>query len=203
MEDRQGLLSPLTRLENIVGRIFRRLYPEVGTFDRVYYARVKKAYFDGGKVDANGKKKSVDVEVLKGDLSIDPRFEVILDVPVDGIPFGNGGIAFGVPAAGTIVRVGFMTGDPRFPFVLSYTNEGKTVPAGAEDEFRIETPEGVIIQLKGTKINIKTAAYNTDLETFIDKFFIHTHLGNMGAPTSTVEQSVPPLLKAELKTGDL
>lgn len=62
---------------------------------------------------------------------------------------------------------------------------------------------GVKIWLKGDLMRLRTVKYNTNLDTFIDLFLSHTHLGNSGAITSNPQASPSPTLPADFKTGDL
>lgn len=199
----QKVLSPWTRFESVIRRVLRKLNPGLGLFDSPVYARVIKARFDGGKVDARAKGISVDVQVLKMDLSDDPTFSPIMDIPLDPATFGDGGVVYSIPKKDSIVRVGFMYSNPAAPFVLSITGERQELPAGAADEYRIETGDGVIVQIKGDQVRIKTKIYNFDLETIIEKLLSHTHLGNLGSPTSPATGSVPPLLPADFQAGGL
>lgn len=198
-----GLSSPLKKLESIIRRALFTIEPNFGKFDRPIYAKVVKVNFAGGKVDDSSKAYSVDLQPLLKDLTIDPDFEKIQDVPLNIGTFGNGGVIYCTPKTGAIVRLAFMYNDPSYPYIVNLTNEGLKLPAGAADEYRIETPDGVILQLKGEKVNFKTKGFNTDLQTFIENFLKHTHLGNMGAPTSPVSGSVPPMTAADFKTGAL
>ena len=203
MTESQKAISPLLKFENAIRRVLFIIAPNLGKYDKTIYARVLKAKFKGGKVDESNKGFSVDLQPLSKDLSVDDNFEKLVDVPIDSQNFGGGGVVYVVPKKGAIVRLSFMYNDPSFPYVESITSEGETLPEGTADEFRIETADGVVLQIKGSKITIKTENYNVDFETWIDFFFSHSHLGNMGVPTSNVQASVPPILKPQFQTGGL
>lgn len=203
MTQTQGLSSPLKKLENIVRRALFTIEPNFGKFDRPIFAKVLKVNFKGGKVDDGAKAYSVDLQPLLKDLTVDSDFDKIQDVPLNTGTFGNGGVIYCTPKVGAVVRMGFMYSDPSYPFIINVTNEGMKIPEGSAEEFRIETGNGIILQLKGEKINFKSKEFDTDLETIVAKFLIHTHLGNMGAPTSSVSGSIPPITSADFKTGTL
>jgi len=193
----------LKKLEAVIRRALFMIEPAFGKFDRVLFARIIKVNFRGGSVDDAGKAFSADLQPLLKDMSPDTSFDKIIDVPLVVGTFGNGGVVYCTPKAGSIVRLGFMYSDPSFPYIVGLTGEGLKFPDGTADEFRIETPAGVILQIKGEKINFKSKDFNTDLETIVAKFLLHTHLGNMGAPTSAVSGSIPPIVDADFKTGIL
>lgn len=168
MSTNQKALSPWKRFEGAIRRALFRTKPGTGLFDMPMYARVTRANFSGGKVDAKSKGFSVDVQPLTHLLADDPLWPEIKDVPLDPQPFGSGGAVYSVPKKGAIVRLGFMYHDPRYPFIMSVTGEGQELPEGSENEFRIESADGTIIQVKGSKIRIKVGAFNTDLETVLE-----------------------------------
>ena len=203
MIEKRKVLSPLRKFENSVARVIKTLFPNFGNYDSIIYAKVIKVNFNGGKVDEYNKRYSVELQPLNKDFSENKNYEKIIDVPFDIQIFGGSGVVYSVPKKGAIVRMGFMYNEPSFPYVAGVTAEGLELPKGSEDEFRIETSDGTILQLKGKKINIKTDKFNTDLETTINLFLEHTHLGNTGAPTSATSGSVPPIIDANFKTGDL
>lgn len=203
MNESQKAISPLLKFENSVRRVLFKIFPNIGKYDFPIYARVLKVKVKGGKVDEFSKGFSVDVQPLQNDFSIDSNFEQIKDVPIDSQNFGGGGVVYVVPKKNAIVRLAFMYSDPSFPFIQSITSEGEKLPEGSADEFRIETADGVVLQIKGTSINIKTPSFNTDLETWINAFLNHNHLGNTGAPTSPPSGGIPPTTPANFKTGDL
>lgn len=204
MTEDQRALSPWRKIEEIVRRAILRISPNFGKFDKIYFARIEKVNFDGGLVDDRQKGFSVDVQPLQKDLSDDTNFEKIIDVPIDSNLFNNNGAVYHVPNAGSIVRLAFMYNDPSFPFVVSISNEGATLPKGVQGEFRIDDGKGTIFQIASGKINFKTKkGRNSDLDTLIDIALSHTHLGNMGAPTSAVTGSIPPITELDFKTGTL
>ncbi len=202
MSDDQKALSPWKRLENIVRRAIFKTKPGIGVYDIPVYGRVLRARFGGGKVDDRSKGFSADVQVLTKRLVDDPAWDAITDVPIDPETFGDNGAVYTVPRMGAIVRLGFMYHDPGYPFVMSITAEGATLPEGKADEFRIEIGD-VAFQITKDTIKIKTKKYNTDIEKIFEKHLIHTHLGNLGAPTSPVTGSVPPGLPTDFTGGGL
>lgn len=203
MITKQNQFSPLAKFEETVRRVLLYLLPNLKKFPGPLFGRIVKVNFAGGKVDIDSKVFSAEIEILDADLAPDTDFENIKDVPIDGATFNDNGAVYAIPKVGTIVRVGFMYNDPGFPFIMSYTNEGKTLPAGKDLEFRIDNGKGIILEIDGEKINIKVAGYNTDLSHFIDNFLKHTHLGNTGAPTSPVSGSVPPMTAIDFNNGEL
>ena len=196
MTTRREVLSPLQKLEQVIRRVLNKIVPNLGQFDGPVFARIEKVNVAGGKVDINSKGISVDVQVLNADFSPNTDIEVIQDVPIDSMLFGDGGAVYGIPTKGSIVRVAFMYNNPGFPFILAVTNEGKTIPKATAGEFRIETADGIILQFSGKKINIKTENYNSNLEFLINFMLEHSHLGNMTAPTGPAPSSVVPIASA-------
>lgn len=202
MSENLKALSPWKRLENIVRRAIFKSKPGLGVYDAPLYAKVRKARFQGGKVDDRSKGFSVDVQVLKRDLVSDPAWDPITDVPIDPETFGDNGAVYTVPRVGAIVRLGFMYHDPGYPFIMSITAEGSTLPVGKADEFRVEIGD-VAFQITKDTLKIRTKKYNTDIEKIFDKHLTHTHLGNLGAPTSNVAGAVPPGLITDFTGGGL
>jgi len=203
MNGNRKALSALLKFEDAVRRVFFTIFPNVGKYDKSFFARVVKVNVEGGKVDGTNKRYSVDVQILQGNFEVDDNFEKIVDVPLDCYNFGGGGVMYVTPKAGAIVRIRFMYNDPSFPYVESVTAEGADIPEGAVDEFRIQTANGTILQIKEGKVNIKTSKINTDIDTIIDNTLNHTHLGNTGAPTSPPSGGVPPTTIANYQNGSL
>lgn len=200
----QKALSPFKRLENIVRRAIKKSNPGFAVYDSVVYAKVLKANFKGGKVDIRGKGYSVNVQVLNKDLTEDSSWKQITDVPLDPATFGEDGVVYTVPKVGAIVRLAFMYNDPSFPYIQSITAENQSIPEGSANELRIEIGE-IAFQIKKDSLIFRTKNYNTDMEVLIDKILNHTHLGNMGAPTSPTSGSIPPglTLPIDFKGGGL
>ncbi len=194
MTNRLKAFSPWKRLESVVMAALVSRLPNLFKFAAPIYARIEKVSTDKGLVDETAKRFSADVQPLDNNLVDDPDLNLITDVPFDAFFFGSAGVVYAVPDVGAIARLGFMYGNPAFPFIQSVTNEKQTIPAGSAGEFRIETSKGVILQLKDDKINIKTPKFNTDLERLLDVASEHTHLtGAPGAPTSSPAGSALPL----------
>lgn len=166
-ETSHGQSSPLKKLEEVVRRAFFKIHPAFGKFDRPIFAKVIKVNSTAGKVDETKKQYSVDVQPLLKNLTPDPSFEKIIDVPLNVGTFGNGGVVYCSPKVGAIVRLGFMYSDPTFPFIINITNEGISVPKGSLEEFRIETADGAILQFKGNKVNFKIGEFNSNLEKLV------------------------------------
>jgi hypothetical protein len=133
-----------------------------GNFGSIVYGRILTVNRPGGSVDIKSKGYSVDVQILNRDLSPDNNLEPIKDVPIDPVIFGNKTAILGIPLVDMIVRVGFMYRDPSYPYIAGITAE--------QDSF----PSALLA------------------ETLIEVILRHTHLGNMGAPTSNVQATVPP-----------
>ncbi len=204
MSNGQEALSPFRRLEGAIQRVVKSLIPTIGVFDSPRFGRVLAVNTKGGKVDQSNKRFSVDVQILKKDFSIDNNFGSIKDVPIDSGNFGNGGVVYCTPKKNAIVRVAFMYNDPSFPYIQNITNEGFNIPEGSEAEYRIETKDGVILQLKDGKITIKTETFNVDFETWINNFLIHSHLvTGIGSPTGPSASGTPPVQSIDFKGGGL
>jgi len=196
-------LSAWKKFEEIVRSAIISFNPSFGKFDRVIYGRINRINIRAGKVDDTKKRFSVDVQPLRKGLDDDPNLSPILDVPFDSMLFGNNGGVFSAPARGAIVRIGFMYDDPSLPFIHAVTNEGRTIPAAESAAIRIESDSGAVFQIKDGKISFKVGSFNTDLETFLDEFLAHNHLGNLGSPTGPPASGVPPITAASFKTGEL
>ena len=54
---------------------------------------------------------------------------------------------------------------------------------------------------KNGKQEFKSLVYFTTLDTFLNKFLAHTHLGNSGVPTGPPSTGTPPTLPADFTTG--
>lgn len=202
MSSDQRVLSPWKRLENIVRRAIFKFKPGLGVYDTPVYGRVVKARFQGGKVDDRSKGFSADVQVLKRDLADDPTWSKITDVPIDPQTFGDDGALYTVPRVGAIVRLAFMYHDPGYPFIMSITAEGSTLPEGKADEFRIEIGD-IAFQITKDTLKFKTKSYNTDIEVIINKILSHIHLGNTGSPTSPTTGAPTPTLPTDFNQGGL
>lgn len=211
METSRSPLSPLKKLETVIRRALFNIDPAFGKFDRTLFARVLKVNVGGGKVDDAKKAYSVDLQPLLKDLSPDTSFEKIIDVPLVVGTFGNGGVVYCTPKAGTVVRLGFMYSDPSFPYIVGLTGEGLELPDGTADEFRVETPNGVILQIKGEKINFKTKDFNSDLDTVADLLGSLSGIftsaavfaGDGGATLKTNLAAATSTWKTKLKSGTL
>jgi hypothetical protein len=221
MQTEQKALSLWRIFESVIRKTILSIVPNFDRFDQVVFGKIIKVNISGGRVDDRAKGISADVQVLKQDFDTDTDYEVIKDVPFDSALFGTAGGAFSTPPVGAIVRMGFMYNSPLFPFIVSVTNEGKTVPAATDAEYRIETSAGDTVrikggeitlrikngpafQVKGGKVKFKTGTYNSDLDVFINKFIAHTHLSTIaGTPTGLISASTPPIIPADFMTGDL
>jgi len=216
----QKALSPWTLFENIVRRVLKAAVPNLGLFDKIYYAKINKINIASGKVDNTDKRISTNVQILKQDLSEDENFEEVQDVSFDTNFFGSDSGVFFAPPEGTIVRIGFMYNDPCYPFIVSVTNESQDIPEFDSEGFKIFTSagdtifakdgeielrikNGPAIKLSGSDIAWKDGSYNTTLGTIIDKILAHTHLGNLGAPTSNAQTGVPQTTSINFNTGTL
>lgn len=137
-------------------------------------------------------------------------------IPTDNLPWaecrtitpsGKGGSSF-KPAVGAHVLVQFGNGDVNDPYYTGgYIETADDLPKANKDGRYIiySSPKGITITVddNAKDIEIKTGKYNTTLGTIIDLFLSHTHLGNMGAPTSNVQGTIPPMTSLEFKKGDL
>jgi hypothetical protein len=202
MSNGQRALSPWDRLESIVRRAIFGKKPGLAIYDAPVFARVLKARFAGGKVDGRNKGFSVDVQVVDHELLDDPAWAPITDVPIDPQTFGENGALYTVPKKGAIVRLAFMYHNPAFPFIMSITAEGQTLPEGAADEFRVQIGD-ITFQITKDTLKFKTKNYNTDIEVLVDAILEHLHTGNTGSPTSNTQGAVPPTLPTDFQKGGL
>lgn len=162
MNEKQTALSPLQKFEQIVRQVMNKVIPAVeSNFSRIVYGRIEKVNTSWGRVGVDSKGYSADIQILKQDLSEDENIEIIKDVPMDITVYGTTTVIIGKPVPGMIARVGFMYDDPGYPFIMSITAEGETLPL----------------------------ALNKSL---VEVMLEHTHLGNMGAPTSNIQATIPP-----------
>jgi hypothetical protein len=113
----------------LVGRACEKLFPGIGRYDRVIYAKVTNVSELGGMVTEVMKLWSCDLQPLKLDLTTDQSRAVLKDVPIDPVQISQMGAAlFPKPFVGMIVRMGWMGGHRAYPFIHSFTAEGQTVP---------------------------------------------------------------------------
>lgn len=122
----------------LVKRACDRLYPGIGYYDRVVYARVVGVFYSSGRVTEGAKLWSVDVEILGPDLKPDTRRARIKDVPVDPLEVSDDGRAlFPVLFEGTVLRLGWMYGNRAFPYIASITAEGMRLPEGSSGQLSV------------------------------------------------------------------
>lgn len=115
-----------------------KLYPGIGYYDRVVYARVVGTFNSSGRVTEGSKLWSVDLEILGPDLQPDLSRAPIKDVPVDPIELSTDGRAlFPVLFEGTIVRLGWMYADRSLPYIVSVTAEGQRLPSGSSGQMSV------------------------------------------------------------------
>lgn len=130
----------------LVRRACEKLYPGIGRYDRVVYARIKRVSKGTGRATASSKLWSVDVEILLPDLSLDPVRGVIKDVPVDPVEIATDGRAiFPVFFTGLIVRLGWMYGRRDLPYIAGVTTEQQVLPYSKDGELTPMLAEAFMI----------------------------------------------------------
>ena len=126
---------PQDTFRKLVGRACEKLFPGIGRYDRVVYAKVTNVSQLGGVVTDAMKLWSCDLQILNLDLKPDRSRAVLKDVPIDPIQISATGAAmFAKPFVGLIVRMAWMNGNRAYPFIHSYTAEGQVVPAATLGE---------------------------------------------------------------------
>ena len=126
---------PEDSFRRLVARACERLFPGIGRYDRLIYAKVVSVSQTPGLVTGLMKLWSCDLQPLNPDLSTNKTRAVIKDVPIDPIQLNQMGAAlFPKPFVGLIVRVGWMEGNRAFPYVHSFTAEGQLIPAAQMGE---------------------------------------------------------------------
>jgi len=200
-------LSAFQKFEDVIVKLWKRNFPNFFKFGQIYLARITKVNLDGGKVDINSKGVSFDCEILKNDFTTDTDFKTILDIPFDKSLFGDNGGVFDIPSIGTNVHIGFVRANPSAPFLISMNAEGKTLPEVRPETWRVDTGDGIIWQIGEDKIKVKTAIYNTDIDTIINNTLGHGHLAqgpvNVTTDPSLLPSTPTPLTALSFQTGDL
>lgn len=114
---------------DLVRRACEQVFPGIGRYDRVVFARVVSVSQLAGTVSSSMKLWSCTLQILTPDLKPDKGRAVIKDVPIDPIQINKAGQAmFAKPFPGLIVRVAWMYGRRDLPFIQSFTAEGTAVP---------------------------------------------------------------------------
>lgn len=130
----------------LVRRSCEKLYPGIGRYDRVVYARIKRVSKGVGRSTAASKLWSVDVEILLPDLTLDPVRGIIKDVPVDPVEISTDGRAmFPIFFTGLIVRLGWMYGRRDLPYIAGVTTEQQVLPYAKDGELTPLLAEALMI----------------------------------------------------------
>jgi hypothetical protein len=115
---------------------------------------VKGGPTEGGKAELLAPRYVVDVQPLLPDGGDDPSWPVLSDVEVPVLWAGAQRGVFGLPAPGSIVRLGFYYDDPSQPYVDGVLAYGWDVPAVAVDELVLAVNVNVRVRLTPDGIEV-------------------------------------------------
>lgn len=133
----------------------KTLVGERGSRTAAMRARVVRgAPTEGGKPDLLTRRYVVDVQPLRPDGGDDAEWPVLSDVEVPVLWAGPHRGVFGLPALGSIVRIGFYYDDPSQPYVDGVLAYGFDVPAVAVDELTIAVNADVRMRLTPAGIEV-------------------------------------------------
>jgi hypothetical protein len=132
-------MDSAAELKTALLRLLRDAFPALMAPRGVVRARVVKAYTAGGGMSELEPRYSVDVQPLTRDGADDPAWPVIPDVPLPVLWGGKARGVFCVPAARTIVRLGWEYGDQNRPYVESVCGDGAEAPAHPDGGFLVRS----------------------------------------------------------------
>lgn len=145
----------LAELRGAIARVVRSAFPWIASglvFER--YARVVAVRAEAGTSGPLQPRYAVDVQPLTPDLQEDPDWPAIANVPCPVLAVGAGAGVYGLPAVGSVVRLGFAYGAPTCPYVAGVTTWGWTVPDGVSGAIVLRHQSGAEIRLNADGVTI-------------------------------------------------